>query len=300
MKKFNKYHNLYCYLIYLVLILISLNVSVVKADEVDSYDIVDFSKKGSISITLSASSDNTKVNGANITIYKLADASEKDHNLTFKYHDDLNTCQSDLENGNITNEVLECVKESKVFSLENLTDVNGNVKFSDLDLGLYLITQTNQVEGYSKIKPFLIMIPEILDNSWNYNIEATPKVDIVRLFDLTVEKVWNVDDNNIPSKITIELLKNGGIIDIVVLNSENNWSYVWKQIEKSDEYSVKEINIPDGYIASYRQEGNKFIVTNTKTLVQTGQRLWINLLLVVIGLFFITTGIVLNKRSNHE
>ena len=278
-----------------------LNILTVKADELKTYDVIDFSLKGSISITLSDSLENTKVEGANIKIYKVADAYEEKNNLAFSYHDDLKTCQEDLEKGKISDRVLKCVKDSEVDSVEQTTNYEGVVKFENLDLGLYLITQTNKVEGYSKIEEFLIMIPEILDNKWNYNIEALPKVDIIRLFDLTIEKVWNVsDDSNVPNEITVQLLKKGEVIDTIVLNDKNNWSYTWNQIEKSDEYSVKEINIPQGYTATYRQEENKFIITNTKTLMQTGMQIWIIELLTVLGMLFIVTGFICEKRNKYE
>lgn len=267
----------------------------------DNSNIVDFSKKGSISITLTEEIENTNISGAEITIYKVADAISENNNLKFSYDNKLNSCKDDLDNANITSNVLNCVKNSNVANYSNITNEYGIVKFNNLDLGLYLITQSNQIEGYSKITPFLVMIPEILDNNWNYTINASPKVDIIRLFDLSVEKVWNVSNkNDIPKEITIELVKNNEVIDTITLSNENNWTYTWTQIEKSDEYLVREKNVPTGYTVTYHQEDNKFIVTNTKTLAQTGQRLWINLLLVAVGLLFIGIGTVLKKRKKYE
>ena len=267
----------------------------------DTNNTVDFSRNGTISITLSEEIENTKVSGAEITIYKVADAIAENSNLKFSYDESLNACQEELNNGNITNEVLECVINGDVSSLSGITNVDGIVNFNNLNLGLYLVTQTNQVEGYSKINPFLVMIPQNQDNSWVYDVEATPKVDIIRLFDLTVEKIWNVSSNiNIPKEVIIELFKGNEVIDTVTLNSENNWTYTWKQIEKSDEYSVKEKNVPTGYMATYRMEGNKFIVTNTKSLVQTGRSIWTIPILASLGLLFVGLGIALEKRKKYE
>ena len=47
-------------------------------------DIVDFNKKGTITIELIESTDNNKVSDAEITIYKLADAIDLNNNLSFK------------------------------------------------------------------------------------------------------------------------------------------------------------------------------------------------------------------------
>lgn len=288
------------YLLITFILLFVSNLSV----SANTDNIVDFTKKGSVSIILKESSEDIPVEGVELTIFKIANATDKNNNLFYEYVENLNNCKADLtnlENDNLTSEILECIKDKELDSIKEITNGEGIVKFNNLDLGLYLVMQTNIVTGYSKIDSFLVNIPKTIDGIWTYDIEAVPKVDIIRLFDLTVEKVWGVsNDNDIPNKVTIELLKNNEVIDTIELSKENNWTYTWEQIEKSDEYSVREINIPIGYTASYRMEGNKFIVTNTKTLVQTGQELWLTLLLAFIGLLFIATGIVCEKRKKYE
>lgn len=262
-------------------------------------NIVDFSRKGTIDITLSEEED-IKVSGAEITIYKVADAGVNNSNLEFVYDDDLSTCKEDLDKGNITNEVVTCVTSSDLVSYSGVTDEEGRVHFDNLDLGLYLVSQTNQVEGYSKVSPFTVMIPQVQGNSWIYEIEATPKVDIIRLFDLTVKKVWNVSsDVDIPNEVTVELFKGEEVVDKVTLNEENDWTYTFRQIEMSDDYSVREVSV-DGYTATYREEGNTFIVTNTKSLVQTGRSIYVVPILALSGLFFIVVGIMLEKRKKYE
>lgn len=262
-------------------------------------NIVDFSRKGTIDITLSEEED-IKVSGAEITIYKVADAGVNNSNLEFVYDDTLSTCKEDLGKGNITNEVVTCVTSSDLVSYSGVTDEEGRVHFDNLDLGLYLVSQTNQVEGYSKVSPFTVMIPQVQDNSWIYEIEATPKVDIIRLFDLTVKKVWNVSsDVDIPNEVTVELFKGEEVVDKVTLNEENDWTYTFRQIEMSDDYSVREVSV-DGYTATYREEGNTFIVTNTKSLVQTGRSIYVVPILALSGLFFIVVGIMLEKRKKYE
>lgn len=264
-------------------------------------NIVDFSKKGIITITLSDGSDNGLVAGANIKIYKLADAYSEDHNLAFSYHQVLEACENNIKNNDLNEKTLECIYNSNVFSEEKTTDSFGYTRFNNLDLGLYLVEQTNKVEGYSNIDPFLIAIPTLENNIWIYNIEATPKTDIIRLMDIIVEKKWDIiNGNNTPDKVLVQLLKKDEVIDTIILNNENNWTYTWKQIEASDEYSVKEIEIPAGYTATYRTVDNKFIITNTKTLVQTGQNILLIQVLVSIGLIFIITGLIINKRNNYE
>lgn len=297
-KFIGNYSFLFCFFICLMVVSI-FDFLIVKAEE--STNVIDFSRKGSISIVLSDSLGDNKVEGAEVTIYKVADAIDKDNNLAFDYYESLNSCKADLDEGNITNKVLDCVIDGEVVSYDGVTDTEGNVLFTNLDLGLYLVTQKNQVEGYSKFDSFTVMIPQMQDNQWIYDIEAEPKVDIIRLFDLTVEKVWNVSTNvTTPKEVIIELLKDDEVIDTVTLNNENNWSYTWKQIEMSDKYLVKEKEVPSGYTVTYSQDGNKFVVTNTKSLVQTGRSIWTTPILATIGLLFVVVGIILEKRKKYE
>lgn len=296
-KKYSFFHFSIC--LTFVFMLICLVPFTVKADEL--YETIDFTKKGSITIILSNQEEELKVSGANIKIFKVATAYEENHNLEFLYHDSLDKCKENIKNGNITNEVLECVIESDIPSFEQTSNQDGFVKFENLELGLYLITQTNDVEGYSRIESFSVMIPEIVNQKWNFHIQASPKTDIIKLFDLTVKKVWNVGyKSDILNEVTIQLLKNNEVIDTITLNEENKWKHTWYQIQKSDEYTVKEIQIPDDYTVNYRQEGNEFIVTNTKTLGNTGQLTWQIQLLAVLGLIFMAAGLIFDKKGKYE
>ena len=283
------------------IMLLSIGNSKVLANNSDH--IIDFNKKGKITIALNESIDSIPIEGAEITIYKVATATSENNNLVFKYIDSIKNCDGDLSNLSdisLTSKIDKCIENIDLTPQINLTNELGIVEFNNLDLGLYLVKQTNKVEGYSNIDSFLVTIPKEIDNKWTYEINANPKTDIIRLMDITVEKKWDMVNNNTPNKVTIQLLKKDEIIDTIILNKENNWAYTWKQIEASDEYSVKEINIPAGYTDTYRQVENKFIVTNTKTLVQTGQNIFLIELLSVTGLIFITIGLIYNKRKNYE
>lgn len=282
----------------LVLIFIILfgMVNTVFAEE--NNNIVDFTKKGTITVTLSDEGNNLLVEGANIRISKLADAYSDNNNLAFSYHSNLLEYKDEIKESKLSNEILDCIHESDLFTKEGITNDLGTVIFDELDLGLYLVEQTNKVDGYSKIDAFLVYIPRLEESNWVYRVDAVPKVDIIRLFDLSVRKEWNVSINSdTPDKVIIELLKDDEVIDKVILNEENNWEYTWEQIEVSDKYLVREVDIPVGYTPTYKQVDNTFIVTNTKTLVQTGQMSFIIWLLIITGLVFIISGLVVRKNE---
>lgn len=269
---------------------------------------IDFNSKGSIEITLNEKTDNEKIEGAEILLYKVADAKSENHNLMFEYIDELKSCNAslnDLETKSKSEEIEKCINEN-INSLKQITDVNGTVKYNDLDLGLYLVKQNNIVEGFSKIDSFLVMIPKIVNNKWIYDIKSTPKTDIIRVIDINVKKVWNTSTSNtndsikLPRSIEVELLLNDKVIDTVKLSKDNNWSYTWEDLAKSEEYTIKEINVPKGYTPSYQKDNNTFIVTNTSTLVQTGQMLWIVMLLIITGITFIIISIIYDRKTNEQ
>jgi len=265
-------------------------------------NIVDFSKKGSIEITLQESKENKGISNAEITIYKIADATSKNYNLAFDYVEELNTCDVSLENleePSLSEEISKCINEDTP-SIVDYTNESGYVKFNNLDLGLYLVTQSNKVEGYSTIDSFLVMTPKVEENKWIYDITATPKTDIYRVIDLIVKKVWNTDKDieKLPEKVTIELYKGNELIDTVILNKENDWTHTWKDLEKSDKYIVKEINIPEGYTPSYKKQEYVYTVTNTDTLPNTGQIYYPIIILSITGMAFIFMGFVEQRKGN--
>ncbi|WP_458408038.1 Cna B-type domain-containing protein [Anaerotignum sp.] len=83
---------------------------------------------------------------------------------------------------------------------------------------------------------------------------------------VTVKKVWAVaSDVEIPESVTVELVneKGNASAGTRVLSEENGWKASWT-VDEDETWAVKEINVPDGFKASYsgdQEEG--FIVTNS-------------------------------------
>lgn len=78
--------------------------------------------------------------------------------------------------------------------------------------------------------------------------------------DITVIKRWAGDDPH-PDSVTVELLRNGSVIDQIVLNAQNSWTYIWEKLPIKDEngadynYTVIEQRVP-GYEADYTIEAS--------------------------------------------
>ena len=81
------------------------------------------------------------------------------------------------------------------------------------------------------------------------------------------------------------------------LYAQNNWQVTYTDMPESDAYSVKEVDVPKGFTATYKQNGYIFTVTNTSTLIQTGQLIWPIPVLAVGGMLFIAVGIMLLQKK---
>lgn len=283
------------------------SLTLVNAEDLDitkSSHTIDFEELGSIKITLTEKEENIAIEGAELGLYHIADAGEKDHNLIFNYTENYKECTADLSDltiDGLTDKITKCTKD-KTPDYTKTTNEKGKLKFKDLKLGLYLVKQETQVKGYSNIDSYLVMIPKVIDNKWTYDITSEPKTEIYKTMDIKVVKVWNKQNEKtkLPEYVTIALLKNGETIDTVKLNKDNNWTHTWLDIEKSDKYTVEEINIPEGYTATYKNEEYTYIVTNTDKLPQTGQLKWPILILSITGMLFIIVGIYEMKRETNE
>lgn len=262
---------------------------------------IDFSRKGSVTVTLTDNANNIGIKGAELTAYKVASAGLKESNLVYNNLDELKTCNTDffvLSDVEITDEIMNCVDKSTTHRVSGVTNSSGTVTLRDLDLGIYIIVQTNKVDGYAKITPYSVLLPQSIDNAWTYDIKASPKTDITRVVNVSVKKIWNNEGNNNPDSIEIELLNGERVVDTITLSKDNNWYYEWTEIEYSDSYTVREKEVPEDYEATYRNEGYDFEVTNTYKLPLTGLELWKVELLAISGLGFIIIGLLLNRK--HE
>ena len=82
-----------------------------------------------------------------------------------------------------------------------------------------------------------------------------------------------------------------------ILSDANNWQITYTDMPESDAYSILEIDVPKGFTATYKQKAYVFTVTNTSTLIQTGQRIWPIPVLAVGGILFIAVGIALLQKK---
>lgn len=98
-----------------------------------------------------------------------------------------------------------------------------------------------------------------------YGIKSTSSMDI------SVEKEWTGDPEGTSHEgdnVRVQLYKSQDAVEDlsqltdaqksgepITLNSTNNWTYKWENVEKGYFYYVKELDVPDGYTVSYSGNG---------------------------------------------
>jgi hypothetical protein len=131
-----------------------------------------------------------------------------------------------------------------------------------------------------------------------YEVNASPKTEVARLTSITIKKVWNTDAaTKFSDSVKVQLLKNGNVIKTATLNEQNSWQVTFEDMPERDAYSVKEVDVPKGFTATYKQQDYVFTVTNTSTLIQTGQLIWPIPVLAGSGMLLIAVGIVLLQKK---
>lgn len=119
--------------------------------------------------------------------------------------------------------------------------------------------------------------------------------------DLTVVKKWDDKGKNRPDSVKATLYDGDTAVETVLLGDWNDWSYSWKKLDGKGNWQIVETNIPKGYVPSYSYEDGVVTITNTATLIQTGQLNWPIPVMCGLGLALIIYGvIVLRKKRKNE
>ena len=254
---------------------------------------------GSISVTLTDKKQNEAIVGAELSVYYVATVLlDDDGNLMYDYTDDFKQFDTAIDDTELATKLDAFVSQHNVPSTKITTNIDGTALCNGLPLGLYFIKQTGAVEGFAPCTPFLVTVPNEKDGEYLYKVNASPKTEVARLVSITIKKVWNTDKSTEAAEsVTVQLLKNGSVVKTAILNAQNNWQITYADMPESDTYSIKEVNIPKGFTATYKQEDYVFTVTNTSTLIQTGQLIWPIPVLAISGMLLIAVGIILLQKK---
>lgn len=210
----------------------------------------------------------------------------------------------DFTNKNIITMLLSIISKDNIKEDFNGQIKNGHLSIDNVNDGFYLIVGESYTDDNFKytIMPSLIKITS--------NKEINPKFEKEKLekYDLTVFKSWN-DDFNTHDAIKISLYENNVKVETVELNSENNFQYVFKSLNRKNDYTVFEEDIPRGYTLEIVKNEDTFTLINTFTRVvyneteveeklpQTGLLQWPLLYLLIIGIICILLSFIIKHKK---
>ena len=264
---------------------------------------LDLDRMGSLSVTLVDPDGETPLIGAELALYHVATVEQNDaNNPSYTFTEVFADCGVALDDPTLATVLDAFVPAHATPVGKQMTDGQGTAVFADLPLGLYFVKQTNVVDGYAPCTSFLVTVPNYNDDGYVYDVNASPKTDVAKLTSIAIRKVWNTDQStSATDSVTVQLLRDGVVVATAVLNDENEWQIVYTNMPESDAYSILEVNVPKGFTATYQKQGYVFTVTNTPTLIQTGQLMWPIPVLALVGLCLITVGsIVLRKTRDQD
>ena len=112
--------------------------------------------------------------------------------------------------------------------------------------------------------------------------------------EITACKRWSGDSSKErPDSVTVTLYDGKTAYETVRLSDQNDWSYTWEDLDADGNWQVVESNIPKGYVPSYKVKGDVVTITNTRTLIQTGQLNWPIWVLGGAGILLVVLGVVI-------
>jgi hypothetical protein len=146
----------------------------------ENKEVPDFTRTGSISVTLMDKQYNENLTDGELTIYQVAEAVADDGKFSYSLVNGFENSGIDL--GDLSGSGLPSQMETYITSstASSTAQVNGNgeAKFENLQLGVYLVVQTKASTGYNAVSSFLVSVPMYDENgSCIYDVDATPKVE---------------------------------------------------------------------------------------------------------------------------
>ena len=139
----------------------------------------DTSRKGSIQLTIRQGG--TAVPGGSFTLYQVGALQEEDGNYRFVLTEAFAGSKVSLEevsSAQLANTLAAYAKAHKLSGTAKDVDKDGEIAFTGLDLGLYLLVQHKAAKGYETAAPFLVSVPMEEDGVLRYDVDASPKVEL--------------------------------------------------------------------------------------------------------------------------
>lgn len=205
------------------------------------------------------------------------------------------------ENDSVT---VNLLKDGKVERSQELNAANGWAYTFDrlLEGHTWTVEEAEVPAGYT-VSYNTVGTLTTITNTKKTPPKPDPDPDPSYPLDVVVRKVWSGDDGKErPDSVTVTLYDGDVPYETVRLGAWNNWTCTWKDLSAYGNWQVIESNIPKGYVPSYSVSGNVVTITNTRSLIQTGQLNWPIWVLGGAGLVLVSLGgamLAKKKRENN-
>ncbi len=252
----------------LVLLLCCTSLTAFAAADTPSLDL---SKKGSISLQLYSEENDAPVKDGTLALYQVADLYLENGNMAYENTAEFSSVTSalDAEDSELAAELAAYVSSNGIEGTYAEIASDGSVAFTELPLGMYLIIQTEQSTGYYAIEPFLVTVPMAGENSWVYDVDASPKTEIA----------VQPETPETPAG-----------------SSETPAASEKKEAEENAAALVTGEESSSGSGTGTSAEGAEALASS---LPQTGQLYWPIPILLGVGIALIVFGTIFNRRKEH-
>lgn len=149
---------------------------------------------------------------------------------------------------------------------------DGQKTISGLPAGTYRVHEENaELGGYTWTVKGNDQSVEVTEGG-NAAVTVTNTYDVpfiptTKTKSITVNKAWAGDEDagiQRPASVQVQLMVNGAASGgPVTLSAANDWRHTWSGLAESAVLSVKEIDVPAGYVAVTSQNGSTIVITNT-------------------------------------
>lgn len=149
-----------------------------------AHPVPDESRNGHCSITVSMTYKGKALPGGTLALYKVGDVAEEDGNYSFvpvaAIREDFAQF-GDIQSPELAGKLSKLEdKLTPMTALPQKVGEDGKVTFLHLPFGLYLVVQKTAASGYEKTAPFLVSVPYLYADKYQYDVTSQPKTDLVR------------------------------------------------------------------------------------------------------------------------
>ena len=149
-----------------------------------AHPVPDAQKDGQCSITVTMTYRGKALPGGTLVLYKVGDVAEEDGNYSFVPVEAIRgdfAQFGDIQSPDLAGKLSKLEdKLTPVTALPQKVGEDGKVTFLNLPFGLYLVVQKTAASGYGKTAPFLVSVPYLYADEYQYDVTSQPKTDLER------------------------------------------------------------------------------------------------------------------------